>query len=87
MREKKEDIVCVSEAERSHSLTREACPCCGRQIGFDHVSLGELATNILCCILLMAIAIPLFCITEHWLEHQGQRSFDHLIWRERIDDL
>jgi hypothetical protein len=83
---KKEDIKSGSEARRRQSLPAEACPYCGRQKEYDRISLGELATSILCVILLMAIAVPLVCIAEHWLEHQGQKSFDNLIWRERIEN-
>lgn len=85
MLEKKEDTRYGSEAGHSQPLPSGACPYCGRQKEYDRISLGELATSILCAILLMAIAIPLVCVTERWLEHQGQKSFDNLIWHERID--
>ena len=83
---KKEDIGSESEAGRPQSFPAEACPYCGRQKDYDRITLGELATSILCGILLVAIAIPLICVTEHLLEQQGQRSLDHLIWRERIEN-
>lgn len=85
MLEKKVDIKYGSEVGHSQSLPSEACPYCGHQKEYDRISLGELATSIVCAILLMAIAIPLVCVTEHWLEHQGQKSFENLIWHERIE--
>lgn len=82
---KKEDIGSGSEEGCPNPVPAEACPYCGRQKGYDRITVGDLATTILCGILLAATAIPLVCVTERWLEHQGQKSFERLIWRDTLE--
>jgi hypothetical protein len=85
MLQKKADIGYGSEKGRDQLLPTEACPYCGRQRECDRISLREMAISILCAILLIAIAIPLVCVTERWLDQQARKSSDNLVWRERIE--
>ncbi|AXC12403.1 hypothetical protein ACPOL_3108 [Acidisarcina polymorpha] len=41
---------------------------------------------MLCAVLLIAISIPIFLLSEQWIKKQGQRFVDRMtIWREPID--
>jgi hypothetical protein len=66
--------------------TTQVCPSCGASIQPTRMSLAELATNAICVLVLAAILIPACWLAEHWLEQQGQRTFDHLIWHEPLQD-
>jgi len=63
-----------------------ACPCCRQQATTNRLSLAELATNVVCAGLLLAILIPAVYLSEQWLDHQCSRVFGNLIWHEHVEE-
>jgi len=49
------------------------------------MSIREIVVNIAGVLLLVAILVPAWCVTERWLEQQNCRMSDHMVWRELID--
>jgi hypothetical protein len=41
-----------------------------------------MVVNIVCVGLVLVILVPVWFMTERWLEEQSQRVLDHMIWRE-----
>jgi hypothetical protein len=47
---------------------------------------GEIVVTAICSVLLLAIAIPAFWVTEQWIEKQSHRALDRMIiWRSPVD--
>ena len=65
------------------------CPCCGTRL-YPYVprtTAQDIATTILCSILLLAIALPAAWATEQWMERENQKIVSHmLIWREPVEN-
>jgi hypothetical protein len=66
----------------------DVCPCCGARVYAyaPRTTAKDVAVTILCSILLLAIAIPIACATEQWMEREGQKIVSHMmIWHEPIE--
>jgi len=68
--------------------TDDVCPYCGARrypVPPARMSIREIVVNIAGVLLLVAILVPAWCVTERWLEQQNCRMSDHMVWRELID--
>ena len=65
------------------AATKNVCPyCCGR-VQMPSSTPGEIVGTAICSVLLLAITIPAFWVTEQWIERQSHRFLDRIvIWRE-----
>jgi hypothetical protein len=68
------------------ATTNEVCPCCKGRVYVHRSEPGEVVVATLSLLLMFAIAIPLFWVTEQWVERQSHRILDRMIiWREPTD--
>ncbi|WP_114207623.1 hypothetical protein [Acidisarcina polymorpha] len=76
----------MNNQKDEEAATERVCKCCGGSLSTLRTTPGEIATNVLCAVLLIAISIPIFLLSEQWIKKQGQRFVDRMtIWREPID--
>jgi hypothetical protein len=66
-------------------IANDACPCCGAHVYAPRATAKGVPITILCSILLLAIAIPAAWATEQWMEREGQKIANHMIWHEPIE--
>jgi hypothetical protein len=66
------------------------CIHCGASMGVYRVEklhAGEIALNIVCGALLIAIFVSATCFLNSWSEHEFQHLFEHpWVWHEPLDD-
>jgi hypothetical protein len=63
----------------------DACPWCGARVYAPRATAKGVAITIVCSIFLLAIAIPAAWATEQWMEREGQKIANHMIWHEPIE--
>ena len=73
-------------------IQREGPSCihCGASMGGyrgERLRAGEIALNIVCGALLIAIFVSATCFLNSWSEHKFQHLFEHRwVWHEPLDD-
>jgi hypothetical protein len=64
----------------------DACPFCGARVYASRTTTKDVASTVLCSILVLAIAIPAAWATEQCLEREGQKVVNHMmIWQDPIE--
>lgn len=62
------------------------CQHCGAEIDVERTPLRVMAANVVCGGLLLAVLIPAVYFVDHQVCRQIRRYFDHLSWREPLND-
>jgi hypothetical protein len=60
----------------------DACPRCRMRPKTARPALREAVVNIVCVGLVLVILVPVWFVTERWIEQHSQRVLDHMIWRK-----
>jgi hypothetical protein len=62
------------------------CGHCRSAINVERPGFWEVAVNLVCgCLLLAALVFAGSCF-ESWIVQRSQKTLDHLIWREPLED-
>jgi hypothetical protein len=84
------DIASASAITRNLTTSESArrtdcCESCGASLRSSRLSVGEMAANAVCGILLLTACTRAFYIAEKWLDHNGHELFDPPVWHEPLD--
>jgi hypothetical protein len=90
MREKKDTASMspgISEQQRkSKVLANDRCELCGARIGVMKASIREIAANVVCAGLLVAVLVPTWRLVERWTEEHGHMPPERLLWQEPLEE-
>ncbi len=67
------------------SLQTDRCEFCGASLRSVRLSIGEVAANAVCGILLLAVLTLAGYIADKWLERNGHDLFEQPVWHEPLD--
>jgi hypothetical protein len=77
------DTPCGSERIPATICPHVDCP--HRAAGTEVASAREVALNLFCFMLLIAVLIPCVRVVGSWAGRKSQQFVDQLIWRETIE--
>ena len=66
-------------------LRSDRCEFCGASFRSVRLSVGEMAANAVCGILLLTVLTLAGYIADKWLERNGHDLFDPPVWHEPLD--
>jgi len=76
----------MRNSERSGSVLRsDRCESCGASLRSSRLSVGEMAANAVCGILLLTVLTLIGYIADRCLERSGHKLFDQPVWHEPLD--
>src|ERR1035438_7877023 len=67
------------------SSVNEVCPACGARATSPRPSIREVVLTTVSGCLLVAMLMFTCCITEQWIEREGHRILDNMVWHEPLD--
>jgi hypothetical protein len=77
----------ISEQQRkSKALANDRCELCGARIGVTKASIREIAANVVCAGLLVAVLVPTWLLVERWTEEHGHMPPERLLWQEPLEE-
>jgi len=90
MRMKKEVIATIWNVLTGSGKTQgpnanEVCQSCGARVTLPHPSIREVAATTVGGCLLVVMLVFACWITEPWIEREGQRILDNMVWHEPLD--
>jgi hypothetical protein len=67
------------------SSVNDVCPSCGAKVTLPRPSIREVIVTSLGGCLLVVMLVSACWITEQWIEREGHRILDNMVWHEPLD--
>ena len=77
--------VLTGQGKTQGSSVNDVCPSCGARVTLLRSSIREVAVTTVGGCLLAVMLVSACWITEQWIEREGQRILDNMVWHEPLD--
>jgi hypothetical protein len=77
--------VLTGQGKTKGSSVNDVCPSCGARVTLLRPPIREVAVTTVGGCLLAVMLVSACWITEQWIEREGQRILDNMVWHEPLD--